>query len=187
MPALRFATATDLYEAFATARQDISAPAGAEHPLAFLRALAAGEKPFDAISFGAYLLPRHDAVRWAVECLRLVSPRDVAAPDPALKAASAWLAAPEEENRLAALRHGMQDEPRAPSTWIALAAGWAGPTVPLDERHPVPAQPWMTARAVRAGIALVLAGVPPRERGDVLQSCVRACLALVEDRGGSSP
>ena len=180
MAALRFSTATDLYNAFVTAKQDLTTPPRDEHPLVFLRALAAGEKPFEAISFGAYLLPRHDAVRWGLDCLRLTSPRLVAEPDPALRAATAWLQASEEENRMAALKRGMEDEPRSPSTWIALAAGWAGSTVPFGDRHPVPAQPGMTARAVRAAIAIGLAGVGAAERPEVLQACVRACIAMID-------
>jgi hypothetical protein len=182
MAALRFTNASDLFDAFVTARQDVSTPARDEPPIAFLQALAAGDKPFDAVAFGAYLLPRREAVRWSLDCLRRAT-RDAALPaDMPLQATQAWLKSPEEANRLAALRCGMEGDPLRASTWTALAAGWAGATVPFGDHAPVPSQPWMTARAVRAATAIALAQVGRQERQAVLQDCVGLCIAIAEDR-----
>ena len=77
--------------------------------------------------------------------------------DIGLRAAEAWLREPEEDRRLAALQIGQQGRTDLPTTWLALAAGWAGPTIPaVDGGEPQAIPPHQTARAVR--VAVLLAG-----------------------------
>ena len=69
---IRFSTARQVFEAFATAANDIETPPTSDDPLVFLRALLDGPTPEDAVSFCAYLLPRREAVWWACQCLRQI-------------------------------------------------------------------------------------------------------------------
>ena len=73
MATLRFATARDVAEAFPTLVEDMLAEPGEREPLAFLRELADGETPEDAVSFCAYVLPRRDAVWWACRSVRALA------------------------------------------------------------------------------------------------------------------
>jgi hypothetical protein len=177
---LRFATARDVFEAFPTAREDITTPPAEVEPTAFVKTLATGETPEDAIGFCAYMLPRREAVWWACQCLRTLDPSPPAEEAAAIEVAETWVREPEEHRRRAALRLTNAADQRAPATWAAFAAAWSGGSM-VEGEHPVPAPPHLTAKAVRAAVLIALARVGAKERERHLRACIDGALSLVRD------
>lgn len=171
MSVLRFSAARDVFEAFPTAHEDISAEPNDQLPLVFLRDLAKGPAPDDALPFCAYLLPRREAVWWASQSVRALVDKPTKYDEAALKAAEVWVREPEEPNRRRALQIGTTANQRAASTWVALAAGWSGgPMIVSEHGGGPPAPPQLTARAAFTAIRLALCGKPDRV------SCIAQCV-----------
>ncbi len=113
-----------------------------------------------------------------LQCVRLVMPGSGTA-DASLQAAEAWVCAPHEENRLAALRLGGESDRRRPTTWLSLAAGWSGGNIAPDGSGAVPTQPYYTARAARVAVLSGLAQVPAGDRADRLRRCLDGAVKLM--------
>lgn len=177
----RFETAEDLFEAFPDIRQDITATATDEPALQFMAALAE-RAPDQAVGFCAHLLPRREAVWWACQSVRMI--RSPAATDEqrALQAAEAWVKEPEEDIRIAALNIGRSGDHQKPATWLALAAGWAGNTMPFDDKW-VSVRPDQTARAVRAAILIAASSMDMHRRNDILRQCIESGTRLAAGEG----
>lgn len=178
MSRIRFATVRALHESFPEALANIGADPSDEHPIAFLRRLAA-QRQFDhAISICAYLLPRREAVWWGCLSARILLADTLPLDAGSLVAAEAWARQPSEGNRQVALDVGSRSDRNAPLTWLALGAGWSsGNFVPT----PVPVPPFMTARAVRAALLTALRGVPVGELPRRLQACVMEGIRIAEE------
>ena len=67
---IRFTSARNVFEAFPDLGRVVAAPAGDPAPLDYARELMASPTPTDSIAFIAYLLPRREAVWWAIQCVR---------------------------------------------------------------------------------------------------------------------
>lgn len=177
---LRFNTARELFDAFPAARKDMKAVPTDQPSLEFCRWLLAGKVPEEAVTFCAYLLPRRNAVWWGHECLsqlpELLDEQD----REMLGLAHDWVGEPEEEHRYAALDAGMAAEVKTPGVWIALAAGWSGGSLAARGQETVTPQPFLTARAVNAGILSCLARVSLNDRGAVLTAFVEMGIKLAE-------
>ncbi len=182
MSKLRFTTAVEVFEAFPAARKLISAAPERAHPIAFLSRLAASGTAKDALGFAAFILPRREAVWWAVQSLKIMLPG--AASDPGLKAAEAWVREPGDATRQAALAAGERGDSEAPGTWAALAAGYSGGS--MSTSHPVPSPPDLTAKSVRIGVVLAYGRVPATQREAVLRSSIEACIRLADDDGATT-
>jgi hypothetical protein len=174
---LRFATARDVFEAFPSAARDLRAAPTGEPPLAFARSLAQGPTPEDALGFCAYLLPRREAVWWSCQCVRCLTPQPAENELKGLQAAEAWVKAPQDEVRRAALEVGMAGDRNAAATWCALAAGWSGGTMPAAG-HPVPVPPHLTAKAVRIAVLTALARVSAGDRAARIGECLEGAVRL---------
>src|SRR6516225_12092014 len=98
---VRFAAAFDLFETFADLKLVATAPSHDSACLDHARALLASPRPSDAIVFLAHLLPRREAVWWAIQCVRALI--GASADDGAHRSAETWVRAPTEDNRRAAL------------------------------------------------------------------------------------
>lgn len=170
MPRLRFETARDLFEAFPGAADELGIEPADEPSLAFLKSLS-DTNVDQAVGFCAYLLPRREAVWWGCQSIRaLPAPRKLEE-EQALKAAEDWVREPEDELRIAALNIGRESDYKLPATWLALAAGFAGPTVPFQDKvGQVP--PEQTARAVRAGILIAASRIDLTRREELLRKCL---------------
>jgi hypothetical protein len=180
---LRFATAKQVFETFATASADIEAKPADIEPLAFLQALSEGPTPEDGISFCAYLLPKREAVWWACQCIRAVEqPLDVA-DGKLLAVAEAWVNEPEEANRRAALTVGQNTAVKNPAAWAVLAAGWSGGSMVEDAERAVPPPNYLTAQAVRAAVLSALARVPTRSRRENLGTSIDLATKLMRAGG----
>jgi hypothetical protein len=160
---IRFTDAKQVFDAFATAAADIGAtPADGEAPLDFLRRLARGTHPAQAVAFCAYLLPRREAVWWACQCVRAIEPKSPE--DAAFSAAERWVMEPEEERRRAALEIGMTGGSKIAAVWLARAAGWSGGSLGPADRAPMPPPAYMTAKAANAAIEIAIAQKPLTEQ-----------------------
>jgi hypothetical protein len=162
MSRLRFGAAREVFEAFPTAYDDIKARPTEAPPLAFLRSLASGPTPDDAIGFCAYLLPRREAVWWASQCVRSLIDTPSENDEIALEVAEDWVREPEEPKRRAALRVGLSASRRDASTWVALAAAWSGGSLIVSESGGPPAPPHLTAKAARGALMIALVNKPHR-------------------------
>ena len=186
MSATRFSSARDLFAAFPTAGQDISAPPGDEPPLVFLERLRHSSTPEDAVSLLAYALGRREAVWWAAQSVRLLARIAPGQEDAPLQAAEAWVRDPDDLRRRDALRLGMGGNHRLATTWVALAAGWSGGNIGPNAQAVVPATPEMTPKAVRTAILVALATVSARERRIRLQASIDIGMPLMRARDGTA-
>jgi len=181
MPLIRFSAAREVFDAFPTAYDTIKTEPTEEPPVSFLRSLAKGPTPEEAVNFCAYLLPRREAVWWASQCVRALIPDLSEAEEAPLKAAEEWVAEPEEEKRRDALRMGMEGDRMLPSTWVALAAAWSGGNMVINEQGGTPAPAHLTARAASAALLLAMAQLDPTRRAEYCQSCVERGIRIAED------
>jgi hypothetical protein len=137
--------------------------------LEFLAGLVTGPTPEDAITFCAYLLPRREAVWWGFQCLNhrpeLLTEQDRVM----LAAAEAWVRRPDEEERNAALEIGLASPTKTPGAWIALAAGWSGGSMLGPDEAAIAPPPYLTPKAVNAGVLSALARVERLERAGTLR------------------
>jgi len=177
---LRFSTARELFDAFPTVGKDMKAPPTDQPSIVFCRALLASRVPEEAVTFCAYLLPRRTAVWWGHECLSQLIDLLDAQDREMLALAHAWVSEPEEDRRYAALDAGMAAEHKTPGVWVALAAGWSGGSLAPRGMETVTPQPFLTARAINAGILSCLARVPQNDRSAVLVALVEMGIQLAE-------
>lgn len=175
---MRFSHARDLFDAFATARDDILARPGNETPLEFIAILARSPTPEEAITFSAYLLQRRKAVWWAHECARSVLHLLTDQDRQMLVLAEAWVREPEEEQRMQALDGGMACDSKTPGVWVALAAGWSGGSMAGPGLPGVPPPPHLTPRAVNAAVLGALARVDNGHRAPTLKTFVDMAVGL---------
>jgi hypothetical protein len=175
---IRFPTARDVFETYADLGRLTPAPADEAAPLDHVRRLLASKRSVDAILFMAHLLPRREAVWWARQCVgAILGP---SGEDEALRAAEAWVRAPDEEKRRAALDIGNARDPRAPSTWLARAVGWSGGSRSALEHKPMPPQPSACARAANAAIILAITAQEPIAIRPWIRACVQAGISFAE-------
>jgi hypothetical protein len=182
---IRFTTARQVFDTFATAATDIATQPTDEAPLIFIRKLALSDRPIDAIAFCAYLLPRREAVWWACQCVRAIQGEAVGE-DAAMKAAEAWVRDPEESMQRAALGLGASGNVRAATTWLAKAAGWSGGSIAPPGLAPVPPPPHLTAKAALAAIVLAMAKAGTRSQAGWIEACTEACIRFA-DGGDAKP
>lgn len=178
MASIRFVTVRDLYETFPLAQDDVGIEPSDEPALEFLRRLTEEEDWEAAVSYCAYLLPRREAVWWGCQSLRRIQPHRAPQDTRAIEVAESWVREPEEDRRLAALELGSAGDHRAPSTWMALAAGWSGGSVVPRESGYAPASADQTARAVRAGLMIAMSRMPNADMPRMLKPCLEDGMQL---------
>ncbi len=175
---IRFATARNVFETFADLRQVAPPPGDEAAPLDYARQLLGSPRPAHAIVFLAYLLPRREAVWWARQCVgAILGPR---ADDAALRAAEAWVRAPEEENRRAALAIGAAGDQSLATTWLALAAAWSGGSMCAPDVKPMAAPPSACAKAANAAIVLAACSADPPAIARWIVACAEAGIRFAE-------
>lgn len=177
-PNLRFQTARELFEAIPKIAEDMTARPGAQESLSFIKALAAGGTPEEAVTFSAFVLMPRYAVWWGHECLRhadgVLKDEDRAM----MELAAAWVGQPDEDHRYAALDAAMATEAKTPGVWIAFAAGWSSGSMSMRNQPAVPVPPFLIGRAVNAGVLSALARVGRDDRQPMLQTYVKMALML---------
>ncbi len=175
---IRFAAAGAVFEAFPDLALVTEPPPGEAGALDHARALLASPRPSDAIIFLAHLLPRREAVWWAVQCVRAML--GAAAEDDALNAADAWVRDPEEDRRRAALAAAEAARPRAPTTWLAFAAGWSGGSLSAPDSDPARPPPSACAMAANAAVMLAATRGDPAGVGRRILACGEAGVRFAE-------
>jgi len=175
---VRFPTARDVFATFPDLGRLTPEPADETTPLDHVRRLLASKRPAGSILFMAHLLPRREAVWWARQCVgAILGP---SAEDEALRAAQAWVRAPDEENRRSALDIGNARDRRIPTTWLALAAGWSGGSRSAPEHKPMPPQPSACARAANAAIILAITAQEPVAISPWIRACNEAGIRFAD-------
>ncbi len=169
---IRFASAHSVFEAFPDLSYNAPRPANDVEPLAHARALSTSSRPNDAILFLSHLLPRREAVWWAIQCVRALTAADDA--DEALRAAEIWVRTPEDDNRRAALQIANDSDRRKPTTWLAFAAGWSGGSLLPADQKPVPVPPGACAMAANTAIMMAIAAGDPRFVLGRISACAEA-------------
>ncbi|MBT0957262.1 hypothetical protein IV417_07690 [Alphaproteobacteria bacterium KMM 3653] len=177
---LRFEVAAELYKAIPEVEEDITARPVNHTSIEFIEALAEGQTPEEAITFCAYILPRRFSVWWGHECLKRISDVLEETDLEMLALAAKWVSDPEEHSRYEALDRGMEAKVHTPGVWIALGAGWSSGSMVGPDMPSVPPPPFLTARAVNAGILGALARITLAERPEHLQRFVRMAKMLTE-------
>ena len=169
---VRFSAARNVFEAFADLKYAAAPPADDSAPLAYARALLGSPRPNEAIVFVAHLLPRREAVWWAVQSVRAML--GASAEDEALRAAEAWVRAPEEDERRAALAAFSAGDQRRATTWLAFAAGWSGGSVTAPDKDPLPAPPAACAMGASTAVMLAVSAGDPLGAIDRIRACAEA-------------
>jgi hypothetical protein len=170
---IRFATARNIFEAFPSLKRFAAPPADDCAPLDYARRLLASPRPADALVYIAHLLPRREAVWWARQCVVAIL-GTAAETDPATRAADAWVRAPEEGTRRAALACAADgDESRAP-TWLARAAALSGGSRTAPDQEPRLPQPAACAQAANAAIILAICAGEAQAVSAWIQACAEA-------------
>jgi hypothetical protein len=175
---IRFVSARNVFDAFPELGRVLAAPADDPNPLDYTRSALSGPRPTDAIIFLAHLLPRREAVWWAIQCVRAMLGSN--ADDAAFRAADAWVRAPEDDNRRAALAAFNAGNHRAATTWLAFAAGWSGGSVTPPDKDPMPAPPAACAQGVHTAVILAACAGDPLGVVDRLKVCAEAGIRFAD-------
>lgn len=175
---LRFSRARDLFEAFPVALDDMTARPSDRGSLEFLKDLAGSQTPEDAITFAAYLLAPREAVWWGHQCLTMLAPMLGPEDLSILALAEDWVRRPDEPQRNKALSAATAAATKTPGVWIALGAGWSGGSMVGPDSMPVAPPPYLTAKAVNAGVLGALARVDRKARAATLCTFVDMALRL---------
>jgi len=179
---IRFATAHSVYDTFADLRRIGSPPVEGAPSLDHARLLLGSPRPHDAVLFIAHLLPRRETVWWGLQCARGML--GAAAEDAAFRAAEAWVRAPEEDARRAALAAFEAGDMRSPTTWLAFAAGWSGGSVTAPDQDPLPAPPSACPMGVATAVMLAAAAGDPLGVSQRARACAEAGIRFAD--GGSA-
>lgn len=179
--ALRYELAAGVFDAMPEVAQDLdNRPGPQEGSVEFIHRLAASATPEEAVTFAAQAMaPRH-AVWWAHECLMRVQgalePQDIEM----LALAAEWVAAPGEETRARVADAALACEARTPGVWVALGVGWTGGSLLPPGQSAVPPPPFLTGRAINAGILSALARSDRGQRARVLAGFVSMAHAILD-------
>jgi len=175
---VRFVSARNVFESFPELGRVLAPPADDATPLHYAQAALSSPRPTDAIVFLAHLLPRREAVWWAIQCVRAML--GSSADDAALRTADAWVRAPEDGNRRAALAAFDPANQRAASTWLAFAAGWSGGSVTPPDKDPMPAPPAACAQGVHTAVILAACAGDPLGVIGRLKACAEAGIRFAD-------
>jgi hypothetical protein len=155
-------------------------------PQQFVEQLVQAGQYLDAIDFLAHALPKRDAVWWACLGLRhalggTLTPQAFAA----LKAAAEWVLEPDEPRRLAAQAAGEAADFGTPAGCIALAVYGSGGSLTPSNLPEVPPEPFMTAKAVSASLAMAsVQAADPGAIPQVQRQLVELGMAIGEGKMG---
>ena len=172
-PRIRFAAAGNVFEAFPSLRRYAPPPADHCAPLDYARRLLASPRAADALIYLAHLLPRREAVWWALQCVVAIQ-GPAAEADPATRAAEAWVRAPEEETRRVALEIAAGSDKARAATWLARAAALSGGSRTPPDQEPRPPQPAACAQAANAAIILAIISREGRAVPAWIEACAEA-------------
>ncbi len=178
---LRFEVAQELYDSIPEIEEDVTARPNGHSSIEFITVLSKSETPEEALTYCAYVLPRRFAVWWGHECLRKIEEILDQTDKDMLDLAARWVGDPDEDSRYRALDAALEARVKSPGVWVALGAGWSSGSMAGVDVPPVPPPPFLTARAVNAGLLSALARYDVKTRAEHLQRFVRMALMLTEE------
>jgi len=169
---IRFAEASDVYDAFPGLELYAPRPCGSVAPLDHARALLASPRPSTALAYLAHLLPRREAVWWGCQCVSAVLGAE--AKNDGLRLALLWVRDPDETLRRDALSFAAASDLRSPTAWLARAAGHSGGSVAAPDQSPAPPNPDACALAVNAAVVLAATAAQPTMILPWIRECAEA-------------
>jgi hypothetical protein len=133
----------------------------------------------DALAFLASALPKREAVWWACQCVRAVTPAPPPKEDAALKAAEKWCGQANDANRRAAHAAAEAATFAVPAGTAALAAFLSeGSMAPPHVETPVPPADNLTAKLVAATLAVAAVQTTPEKAAEKRKTFLDLGLAV---------
>jgi hypothetical protein len=175
---IRFADAVDVYQAFPRLEHMAPRPPATVAPLEYARQLIASPRPAAALAFLAHLLPRREAIWWGSQCVSAVL--GAAAKNEGLRLALLWVRDPDEGLRREALAYSEASDMRAPTSWLARAAGHSGGSIVAPDQPLTPPGPDACALAVNAAVILATTAEPPLTILPWIRECAEAGVRFAE-------
>ena len=169
---IRFAEASDVYDAFPSLELYAPRPSGLVAPLDHARALLASPRPSTALAYIAHLLPRREAVWWGCQCVSAVL--GASSKNEGMRLALLWVRDPDEMLRRDALSFAEAGDLKSPMTWLARAAGHSGGSVAAPDQPPAPPVPDACALAVNAAVVLAATTAQPAMILPWIRECAEA-------------
>ena len=154
---MRFATARDVELAYPKMTLGFQSPLDDTPSADYLARLIDDGRSGDAIAFAAHLLPRREAVWWAIRCVRMEAGALTAVEEDALAAAERWVREPTESHRKHALALGDRLDADRAAGMVAKSAGWSGGAIAEVDDFKLMSQPHMSHAAARGAVLLAFA------------------------------
>lgn len=172
---LRFEKARDLFRAYPEIEDDMDARPKGHTSLEFLEFLEASRAPEEALIYLSYLLPKRQAVWWGVECISEATGAMSTADHRIADSVVAWIGAPTQRNRRAAVLAAQRVRPTSSAAWLGHAVG-ASVTTSDDEAPPPSAPTFLAHRYVSFSVVRAFRSVDMRRRSSVLHGFIAAGL-----------
>jgi hypothetical protein len=169
---IRFAEASDVYDAFPSLELYAPRAAASVAPLDHARALLASPRPATALAYLAHLLPRREAVWWGCQCVSAVL--GAAAKNDGLRLALLWVRDPDDALRREALSFAEANDLKSPTTWLARAAGHSGGSVAAADQPAAAPNPDACALSVNAAVVLAATTAQPLMILPWIKECAEA-------------
>jgi len=180
MTKIRFSTAQQVIDAFPHTRVEFEGQPLGLAPIAFIQHLLHNKAEKKAVTFCAFLLSRHDAVKWLCKSLRTAKANYAPKEEAWLALSEEWAKAPSEAVRQVAFQAAMASGFRTASSFAAAAAGWSGGSLSGTADNPVPPPAQLTGEAVKTGLLLCALEGPITEQADKMRSMVELALTFIE-------
>jgi hypothetical protein len=180
MTKIRFSTAQQVIDAFPHTRDEFEGQPLGLAPIAFIQHLLQNKSEKKAITFCAFLLSRHDAVKWLCKSLRTAKASYAPKEESWLALSEEWAKAPTEAGRQAAFKAAMASGFRTAPAFAAAAAGWSGGNLSGNADNPVPPPAQLTGQAVKTGLMLSAMDGPISQQADRIRSLVELALTFIE-------
>ena len=180
MTKIRFSTAQQVNDAFPHIRAEFDGQPLGHAPVAFIEHLLRNKEEMKAITFCAFLLSRHDAVKWLCKSLRAAKVSYAPKEEAWLALSEEWAKAPTEAVRQAAFQAAMASGFRTASSFAAAAAGWSGGSLSGTSDNPLPPPTQLTGQAVKTGLLLSAMEGPVAEQAGKMRSMVELALTFIE-------
>jgi hypothetical protein len=156
---IRFAQASDVYDAFPGLDLYAPRPSGPAAPLDHARTLLGSPRPSTALAYLAHLLPRREAVWWGCQCVSAVLGPE--AKGEGLRLTLQWVRDPDETLRREALSYAQAGDLKSPTVWLARAVGYSGGSIAAPDQPPTPPNPDACALAVNAAVVMAATTAQP--------------------------
>lgn len=149
-----------------------------KQPAALIERLVADARQADAIQAVAWILPRPDGLRWAIECVEHGTAGPSEQDLSALAVARQWCDDPTPENAAAAGRVVESVGTERSTGWLAQAAYWCGDDISGSDQVKVPPPAPLFSAAIKGALVKLAFECRPDDPTSVFAEC----LARAHDR-----